>query len=298
MKTKAQFSEVGGALLVRAPAKINLSLLIAGRRPDGFHEIETVMAKVDWYDELFFEAGEKDRIELVCKGPCWAPTGQANLVYQACKMLYESAGVRPEIKVTLTKNIPAGSGLGSASSDGAAALIGLNRFAKLGARENELFEMAAQLGSDAAFFLGGPLAFCRGRGEKIREIEEKFSFRAILVIPDVSVSTEKVYENYVHNQDLYDILSRKINNFIVEKKIDLLTQMCANMLEKSCFELHEELADLKSRIETLGIGPVCLSGSGMAMYCMVSDAEDAKHYQSVLKETAGCESVIVHNNRW
>jgi 4-diphosphocytidyl-2-C-methyl-D-erythritol kinase len=298
LETKEQFSEVGQGLLVRAPAKINLSLLIAGKRPDGFHEIETVMAKVDWYDELLFEAGEKNRIELVCKGPCWAPKGQANLVYQACKMLYESTGVRPGIKVTLRKNIPAGSGLGSASSDAAAALIGLNRFAELGVREDKLFEMAARLGSDAAFFLGGPLAFCRGRGEKIKEIEEKFSFWAILALPDVSVSTEKVYENYVHNQDLYDTLSREINNFIAEKKIDLLAQMCANMLEKSCFELHKELADLKSRIEALGIGPVCLSGSGVAMYCMVSDAEDVKHYQSMLKETIGCESVIVHNNRW
>lgn len=298
LEIKAQFSEVAGGLLVRAPAKINLSLLIAGKCPDGFHEIETVMAKVDWYDELLFEAGEKNRTELVCKGPCWAPKGQANLVYQACKMLYESTGVRPGIKVTLRKNIPAGSGLGSASSDAAAALIGLNRFAELGVREDKLFEMAARLGSDVAFFLGGPLAFCRGRGEKIKEIKEKFSFRAILVLPDVSVSTGKVYENYVHNQDLYDTLSREINNFIAEKKIDLLAQMCANMLEKSCFELHKELADLKSRMETLGIGPVCLSGSGVAMYCMVSEAEDVKHYQSMLKETIGCESVIVHNNRW
>jgi 4-diphosphocytidyl-2-C-methyl-D-erythritol kinase len=298
LETKAQFSEVGGGLLVRAPAKINLSLLIAGRRADGFHEIETVMSKIDWYDELLFECGVKEGIEVVCAG-VWAPEGESNLVYQACKMLYEAAGVSPKIKVTLTKNIPAGAGLGGGSSDAAAALMGLNRFAELGVGEDELVEIAGRLGSDVGFFLGGPLAFCTGRGEKIKKIEEKFSFTAILVLPDVSVSTKKVYENYVHNQDVSDTLRGQINKFVTEKKIDLVCRMCANMLEKSCFELYEELAGLKSRIEALGVGCVWLSGSGSSMYFMVSGCdEDVKHYQSMIEEKVGCKSVIVHNNRW
>jgi len=296
---KDQFTEVAGKLLIRAPAKLNLSLLIAGKRPDGYHEIETVMAKVDWYDELLFEPARHDRIELVCKGPRWAPQGEANLVFQACQMLYDSAGASPGIKVTLTKNIPAESGLGGGSSDAAAALIGLNRFAKFGVGADKLFEIAARLGSDVPFFLAGPLALCRGRGEKIEEFAEEFAFQAILVLPRISVSTKRVYENYVHNHELYDKFSRKINKFIAEKKIDLLTKMCANMLEKSSFQLYEPLTDLKFRIEDLCIGPVGLSGSGSAMYCVVgSDDQDAKHYQSMLNDIVGCESIIVHNNRW
>lgn len=296
---KDQFSEAEGKLLVRAPAKLNLSLLIAGKRPDGYHEIETVMAKVDWYDELLFEQGRHDRIELVCRGPRWAPQGEANLVYRACKMLYDSAGVRPGLKITLTKNIPAGSGLGGASSDAAAALIGLNRFAQLGVGADKFFEIAARLGSDVPFFLAGPLALCRGRGEKIEEFAEEFAFQAILVLPSISVSTKRVYENYVHNHELYDKFSSKINEFIAEKKFDLLTKMCANMLEKSSFQLYERLTDLKLRIEALCIGPVGLSGSGSAMYCVVGNADqDTKHYQSMLNDIVGCESIIVHNNRW
>jgi len=296
---KDQFTEVEGNLLVRAPAKLNLSLLIAGKRADGYHEIETVMAKVNWYDELLFEPGPGDRIEIVCQGPRWAPQGEENLVFQACRMLYDFIGARPAIKVTLTKNIPAASGLGSASSDAAAALIGLNRFAQLGVGADKLFDIAARLGSDVPFFLAGPLALCRGRGEKIEEFAEEFAFQAILVLPRISVSTKRVYENYVHNQKLYDKFSSKINKFIAEKKIDLLTKMCANMLEKSSFQLYEPLTDLKSRIEALCIGPVGLSGSGSAMYCVVGgDDQDAKHYQSMLSDVVGCESVIVHNNRW
>ena len=296
---KDQFTEIAGSLLIRAPAKLNLSLLISGKRPDGYHEIETVMAKIDLYDQLLFEPGQTPGIELVCQGPRWAPEGDQNLVYQACKMLYDSAGATPAIKVTLTKNIPAASGLGGASSDAAAALLGLNRFAKLGIDHDKIFETATQLGSDVPFFLGGPLALCKGRGEKIEQFSQKFPFKAILILPDIRVSTQNIYDNYTHNHQLYDKFSSKINIFITQKKFDLLTKVCANMLAKSCFQLYEQLADLKSRAEALGIGPFCLSGSGSAMYCVLDcNDEDAKHYQLMLKDVVGCESIIVNNNRW
>ena len=122
---KKQIEEIGGGLLVRAPAKLNLSLLIAGKRDDGFHEIETVMAKIDLCDELFFEPGEdKGGIELICEGKYEAPMGHENLVYRACSMLCEAAGVSGSVKVTLKKNIPIGSGLGGGSSDAEAAAYG------------------------------------------------------------------------------------------------------------------------------------------------------------------------------
>ena len=133
-----QFNTTDRGLLVYAPAKINLFLLIAGKRPDGFHELETLMAKIDWCDELLFEPGRTDGIELVCRGPHWAPDGPDNLVYRACTLLLEKAGRSTPLRVTLTKNIPAGTGLGSASSDAAAALLGLNRFAELRSEERRV----------------------------------------------------------------------------------------------------------------------------------------------------------------
>jgi len=163
MVDKEQFETVGHGLLVRAPAKINLSLLVAGKRPDGFHELETIMAKVNWYDEILIEPGQKQGIELVCQGPHWAPEGQENLIYQAAKMLLENQGVSADIRITLTKNIPAGSGLGSASSDAAATLIGLNQYLKLKLPNRQFSKLAPRLGSDVAFFLDGPLAFCTGK---------------------------------------------------------------------------------------------------------------------------------------
>ena len=300
MVDKEQFETLGDGLLVRAPAKINLSLLVAGKRPDGFHELETIMAKVNWYDEILIEPGQKAGIELICNGPQWAPAGEENLVYRAAKLLMNSCGERADIKITLTKNIPAGSGLGSASSDAAATLIGLNQYLELQLPNRQLAKLAPKLGSDVAFFLGGPLAFCTGKGEKIKKLDKNFNFLALLILPDVSVSTQKVYANYKHNQPLYEKLSTQINSYIPKKRIDLVVKMCANMLETSCFSLVKSLAELKAKIELLGIGPCCLSGSGSAMFCIIEsgDEEIARQYKHKLEEKIGCESIIVSSNRW
>jgi len=300
MNDKEQFETVGDGLLVRAPAKINLSLLVAGKRPDGFHELETIMAKVNWYDEILIEPGLKASIELLCQGPHWAPAGQENLIYQAAKLLLNSCGVWTDIKITLTKNIPAGSGLGSASSDAAAILMGLNQYMDFQLPNRQLAKLAPRLGSDVAFFLGGPLAFCTGKGEKIKKLDKNFNFLALLILPDVSVSTQKVYANYTHNQPLYEKLSTQINSHIQKNNIDLVAKLCANMLEKSCFSLVEGLAELKAKIESLSTGPCCLSGSGSAMFCIIEsgDEEIARQYKHKLEEKVGCKSIIVSSNRW
>ena len=88
MADKKQFEIRRNGLLVRAPAKINLSLLVAGKRPDGFHNLETIMAKINWYDEILLQQSQKPGIKLICKGPYWAPQGKENLVYRACRKAY------------------------------------------------------------------------------------------------------------------------------------------------------------------------------------------------------------------
>ena len=300
MTDRKQITTVGDELLVLAPAKINLSLLIAGGRADGFHEIETIMAKVNWYDEILIEPGLKAGIEFVCTGPCRAPQGKENIVYKACEMFLNSCGYRTDIKITLTKNIPAGAGLGSASSDAAAALIGLNEFLELTLSKRSLSRLAAQLGSDVAFFLGGPLAFCTGKGEKIKKLNKNFNFLALLILPDVTVSTKKVYANYKHNLALYEKHKRQIDGALQKKRIDLVAKMCTNMLEISCFSLYEELAVLKAKVESLGVGPLCLSGSGSTMFCIFESTqqERAEECKRKLEEKLDCKSIIVRNNRW
>ena len=300
MNDKEQIVTTPEGLLVRAPAKINLSLLVAGKRPDSFHEIESLIAKIAWYDEILIQPGPGQDIRLSCRGPEWAPPGADNLVYKAATQLLRTAGRTAEMAITLTKNVPAGSGLGSASSDAAATLIGLNHYLGLPLPRSKLQELAARLGSDVPFFLNGPLALCKGKGEKITELHKKIDFLALLILPDVNISTKKVYENYRHDPDLYRSLSGCVKSHILENRIDLVLNMCANMLEKSCFELAESLALLKSRLESLGPGRWRLSGSGSAMFTVFdcADQKKAEHYRDLIQRKTKCKCIVVRNNRW
>lgn len=302
----SQYTWVGEALKVLAPAKINLSLLIGAKRPDGFHELETVMSKIAFYDELLLEKTDRKKLELECRGKHWAPEGKDNLVLRAAEMLIDQlddsnrAKIDTGLKITLTKNIPAGTGLGSASSDAASTLLGMKKLYDLSVSMETLSRICAALGSDIPFFLDGPLAFCWGRGEKIRKIDKKFSYRALLALPDVSVATKEVYENFRPDLSLFKEKSRQINTLIAKKNVDLIAKMCANMLETSCFDLHHYVASIKEYISSLAIGPTCLSGSGSAIFCILGDVcgENLKYYQSELKERFDCESLIVDSNRW
>jgi len=300
MADMQQFERVGDGLLVRAPAKINLSLLIAGKRPDGYHELETIMAKIDWCDELLIQPTGQAGIELVCKGPEWAPQSKDNLVYRAAEMIFRACAQAADVRLTLTKNVPAGTGLGSASSDAAATLTGLNRYLDLRLSAESLADMAAQLGSDVAFFLNGPLAFCTGRGEKIEPTDQRFPFTALLILPSVSVATKEVYAHYTHDVALYRRWRRQINAYRHKNRLDLVANMCANMLQRTCFQLFEELGALKEAVESLGVGPICLSGSGSAMFCIPGDRdpEHLEYLRDAITDKTGCRSIVVRNNRW
>jgi 4-diphosphocytidyl-2-C-methyl-D-erythritol kinase len=163
-----------------------------------------------------------------------------------------------------------------------------------------LADMAAQLGSDVAFFLNGPLAFCTGRGEKIQELPQRFPFTALLVLPSVSVSTKEVYAHYAHDQALYRQWKQQITAHLGKNRVDLVATLCANMLRRTCFQLFEELDALRQAVESLGVGPICLSGSGSAMFTIRGD-RDAENLESLRKRITlelGCRSTVVRNNRW
>ncbi|MBN1796440.1 MAG: 4-(cytidine 5'-diphospho)-2-C-methyl-D-erythritol kinase [Sedimentisphaerales bacterium] len=295
-----QITRTGNGLKVLAPAKINLSLLVAGERPDGFHELETIMAKVTLFDELLIEPAEKDRIEVICTGCEWGPDGKDNLVYTACENLFEAAGRKAPLKITINKNIPAGAGLGSASTDAAAALIGVNKLFELGLSCDKLCQLAERSGSDITFFLGGPLAFCTGKGEKIQKIEADFSFSAILVLPDINCSTTKVYANYKHDDNQYKQLHGKIRAELSKNRIEKISKMCTNMLQVSSFGLYPELAKLKAQIESLNIRPLCMSGSGCSMYHILEsyDGGQAEEYLRKITKHTVCKCILIKSNRW
>ncbi len=178
------------SLKIKTPAKINLLLHVKGKRPDGYHDIVTVMQAIDLYDELHIEKAEN--IELQCTSPD-VPSDENNLVYMAAVKLREFSGINKGASIRLKKNIPVAAGLGGGSSDAAAVLSGLNHLWGLGLQEETLRELGRKIGSDVPFFLGGPTALGFGRGDELTQISNETDYWYLLVNPGILISTPWVY---------------------------------------------------------------------------------------------------------
>ena len=184
--------DVSAPLVLKTPAKLNLCLRVLGLRADGYHEIVTWMQQVSLYDEVRIEPGG-ERI-LVYADRDDVPGGRENIVHRAARALRAASGRKTlGARISLKKNIPAGAGLGGGSGNAAGALWALNRAWNLGMGRAELCKVAAQVGSDVPFFLGGPAAVCRGRGERVEAKEALRSGWFLLVKPPVALSTPEVY---------------------------------------------------------------------------------------------------------
>ncbi len=297
---KTQFEKAADKLIINAPAKINLYLMIAGKRADGYHNIDTLMSKVTWYDQVIIENASTPGVALKCQGQFWAPENDDNLIIKAAKALEKATGFKPSVKITLVKNIPAGTGLGSASSDAAAALLGLNSYYKLGLDAKQLADIAAVFGSDTAFFTGAPMAVCSGRGEILASVGADFNFRAMIIVPDISIPTVEVYKKYSHNSQVYDTHNAKIKPLMEKGCIDEAAALGVNMLAESCFDLNPQMRTIYEQLNMIIPSGVTLSGSGSAFYALLDSQrdEDIEKYTRLIKSCLGFDTVLVSNNRW
>ena len=176
---------------VTANAKINLSLEIIGRRPDGFHEIATVMQAVDLADELVFLPAPDGQIALECNDPGLEGT-QDNTVVRAAEALRDAAGIVAGARILLRKAIPVAAGLGGGSSDAAATLTALNRLWGTRLPPDRMAELAAEIGADVSFFMGdSPTAFAEGRGETITDLPPLPEAWVVIAVPEVPIPSPK-----------------------------------------------------------------------------------------------------------
>ena len=191
-------------LVVQAPAKLNLFFEVLAKRPDGYHEIETLVYPIGLYDTLCLTDDPGGQIRLSCQlgggswGPCATglgdvPTGPENLVVRAVELLRRRAGVARGATMRLVKRIPSAAGLGGGSSDAAAALRAANIAWQLGWPDSRLAEIGAELGSDVPLFFADGPAVCRGRGEKVAAVAGLGSLSFVLVRPPAGLSTAAVY---------------------------------------------------------------------------------------------------------
>lgn len=259
---------------IKTPAKINLGLKVKGLRSDGYHEIETTMQMVGLFDELIFETMEKG-IELITDGEFICPM-EENMVYKACTLI--NNGQRcPGVKIMLVKNIPVSAGLGGGSSDAAATLIGLNKLWELDLRREVLMDLGRRLGSDVPFFLFGPSAVVRGRGDILTPVTPLNAW-ILLINPPFPVSTSWVYQNYDNLRDLQS------ENKLLTKGSDSITLprlrnrgiKFINDLERVTIKKYPVLERIKQYLIDSGAKMSFMSGSGPTVFGIFSEKKSAE----------------------
>lgn len=251
-----------------APAKINLSLEIKGRREDGFHEIESLMAPISLADRLTIERGESTGgIQFSCDDSSLS-NGDDNLVVRAAKLFRKATKIEDGVKITLEKKIPHGAGLGGGSSDAASTLLGLNELFETHLDRKDLIELAAQIGSDVPFFIPGSAAICRGRGEIIEPARVPVSFQLLLVKPEFGVPTPWAYQRWKDSRELPEV------DYAAQTFSDL---RFVNDLERPVFEKFVLLGYLKTWLRRQPeVGAALLSGSGSTVFAVLHDGVDAE----------------------
>ncbi|WP_419962676.1 4-(cytidine 5'-diphospho)-2-C-methyl-D-erythritol kinase [Psychrobacillus sp. BM2] len=259
---------------VKAPAKINLTLDVLHKRPDGYHEVEMIMTTVDLADRIGLELREDGAIHILSVDR-FVPNDHRNLAYQAAKILKDIYRVKKGVSITIEKNIPVAAGLAGGSSDAAATLKGLNIIWELGLSLDELAEIGTKIGSDVAFCVYGGTALATGRGERIQELPSPANCWIILAKPTLGVSTADIYGNLKVNEIKHPNTAKMIES-IQQKDFDLMCASVGNVLEDVTLKLYPEVAGLKDQMRRFGADAVLMSGSGPTVFGIV-DHETRVH---------------------
>ena len=258
-----------------APAKVNLILSVGKKRPDGYHEIVSLMETVSLSDKLTFSVEDDllPGIKLSVSGKYSVPEDSSNLVIRAAEAFFSKIGRRFAVSVQLEKNVPTEAGLGGGSSDAAATIRALNAIAGKPLSEDGLLALAASVGADVAFCLSGGTAICTGIGEKIEQIESPaHRFYAVVKGAD-RVSTPEAY------RALDEIGGRMTDPPVKTDLVELAHGgriALFNDFERVVFPVCPGIAGIKARLLSLGARDALMSGSGAAVFGLFPDAASAE----------------------
>ena len=254
---------------IKANCKINIGLDVLRRRADGYHDLSTVMVPVKGlYDVLIVEQAEASSLSIVgIEVDCDA---EQNICMKALRLMQQRYGIG-EVSITLDKRIPFGAGLGGGSADGTAVILALNNIFSLGLDEATLISLAAELGSDTAFFVRNTPQLCEGRGEIMTPIElDLAGYWLVLIKPDANVSTREAYAGVVPAIPELSLTER------LQKPIAEWQGCVKNDFEKSVFAAHPIIADFKQKMIDAGATYASMSGSGSTVFGLFDSKEKAE----------------------
>ena len=267
---------------VFAPAKINVTLRILDRRPDGFHNLWSIMQTVALEDEVQIRLrADRQDIRLRCDAAQLA-ADQSNLVYRAATEVLERAQHAIGLDIELRKRIPMGAGLGGGSSDAAATIIGLNHLLRLKWSPTQMADVGQSLGSDVPFFLFAPSAFVAGRGESVRPVVIEDARWVVLVNPRFGVNTKWAYQELAATRTAVTPLSQVQRELDRQSRVSWvqLNAAAENDFEAPVFTAHGNLREIKQRLQAEGAEIALLSGSGATVFGVFGNEARARLAQA------------------
>lgn len=289
-----------------APAKINLGLRVLGKRPDGYHNLLSLMVPVSLYDELRLELGSLG-VELRCPNSD-LPTDAQNLVYRAAQLVLDTCQRDEGVRIELKKSIPVGAGLGGGSSDAATTLLAVNQLLGSPLAVPDLHPLAVKLGADVPFFLLGQWAMAEGIGDRLTPINNVPTFWTVLMHPHFQVSTRWAYENLTlttgPNGSKFNILgdtsagemATSHQRLLDRRQLTLedMLPLLANDFEPLVFGHHPQLHDLRKTLLAAGARAVAMTGSGPTLVGLFYSEKEAHDAHDSLCHRDDITSSVAH----
>lgn len=278
-------------LSIRSFAKVNLSLRILGKRPDNFHEIQTVLQTVSLHDQLDFVTTTDGKLVFTCDDPS-IPVDDRNLVVKAAEALRERFQASSSCEIHLAKRIPAEAGLGGGSSNAAVTLLALTRLWQLPATHEDLLELAATLGADVPFFIEGGCALATGIGTTLIPLTDPPQQQLLIVVPAVSMSTANAYKALnARALTTSDSVSRlaisRTQAIFSDSKQWALCDHLENDFERVIFDIEPEIRRVKEALIQAGARCALLAGSGSSVFGIFDSTEALRNAAQVLPQESG-----------
>ncbi len=273
---------------VSCPAKINVFLRVLAREDTGYHQLETLFLLVDVRDDLSVTLGG-DGLRLDVSGEDAGPS-KDNTVVRAAQAFFAATGRPPDVGMRLKKGIPAGTGLGGASSDAAAALLGLNALHGHPLSDRELIRLGGRIGADVPFFCASvPAAVAWGRGDRLMAVDPPPGAPTVIVVPEVRVSTAVAYGR------LGEYLELPASSALMPSRLadwGTLAELQGNPFEAPIFEAHPEIATLRKALEDQGALVARMTGSGSALFGVFEDSEGAERAARAVESVGPCVAFV------
>lgn len=265
-------------------AKVNLTLDVLGKRPDGYHDLKSVMQTITLCDEVIISLGTGKEWKLSCDAP-GVPCDSRNLCWKAAEVFFGAAGIDPNgLEMLIIKRIPSQAGLGGGSADAAAVLRALNRHYDGRFHEEELADLGAKVGSDVPFCVLGGTAMAEGRGERLRKLKPIPDCFFVVVKPAFPVSTPALFRQL----DSEEIRTRPDNDAMEQAILrgdpEEIGRLLYNVFEPVVARDHPEIEDIRRMLLDAGAMGCRMSGSGSACFGIAKDEETARRMYETLKK--------------